>query len=198
MCGRYYSRYSKQQLAENLRTRVGFAISANYNVAPATCQPVVRFDSEGVPEAVVMRWGLVPYWSKDAKSAHSMINTKAETVATGPVSRGAFKARRALVPASGFFEWKKLDARSKQPYAIILTGGEIFAFAGLWDRWRDPATEQDLETFTIITTEPNELVAEVHSRMPVILNPADYDRWLDNSHRVDLVAAFKPAFEWTA
>jgi len=85
MCGRYYSRYSKQQLAENLRTRVGFAISANYNVAPATCQPVVRFDSEGVPEAVVMRWGLVPYWSKDAKSAHSMINTKAETVATGPL-----------------------------------------------------------------------------------------------------------------
>src|ERR1700748_2514184 len=115
-----------------------------------------------------MRWGLIPYWSKDAKIGFSTINAKAETIATSPTYREAWKRRRCLVPAEWFYEWQKIDAKTKQPYSIALKDESLFAFAGLWERWKDKATGKALETYTIITTDPNELVAPLHDRMPVI------------------------------
>jgi putative SOS response-associated peptidase YedK len=151
----------------------------SYNVAPQTFQPVVRLDSEtGERELTVMRWGLVPHWAKDAKTAFNTINAKAETVTTSPTYREPMKRRRCLVPADFFFEWKKLDAKTKQPYAIGMKDAALFAFAGLWDSWKDKETGKALETFTIITTDPNELMEPIHNRMPVILHRQDYDRWL--------------------
>jgi putative SOS response-associated peptidase YedK len=126
----------------------------------------------------MLRWGLVPYWSKDGKAGYSTINAKSETVAVSALYREAFQRRRCLVPASGFYEWKKLDAKRKQPYAIQVKDAPICALAGLWETWRDKATHQTLETYTIITTAPNELTAAIHDRMPVILPGKDYARWL--------------------
>ena len=140
-----------------------------------------------------MRWGLIPNFARDLKTfALSTINARAESIATSAIYRGPFECRRCLVPADGFYEWKKIPAPTlfgpdptakpskkdtKQPYTFTLTSGEPFVFAGLWDRWKDPASGA-LESFTIITTTPNELTATVHDRMPVILRPSDYDLWL--------------------
>ena len=129
-------------------------------------------------EIALMRWGLIPYWAKDAKIGHSTINAKAETVATAPAFREAFKRRRCLVPADAFYEWQKLDPKHKQPFAIALASREPYGFAGLWERWKDPATREWLETFSIITTDPNQVVAPLHNRMPVIIERKDYARWL--------------------
>jgi putative SOS response-associated peptidase YedK len=120
----------------------------SYNIAPQSFQPVVRLDAEtGERELTVMRWGLVPFWSKDDKAAFNTINAKAETIATSPAYREPWKRRRCLVPADWFYEWKKLDERTKQPYAIGMKDAELFAFAGLWETWRDKTTEQTLETY---------------------------------------------------
>jgi putative SOS response-associated peptidase YedK len=108
----------------------------------------------------------------------STINAKAETVATAPAFREAFKARRCLVPADAFYEWQKIHAKTKQPFAIGMKDGSPYAFAGLWERWRDPATREPLEAFTVITTDPNELLEPLHNRMPVIIQRKDYDPWL--------------------
>jgi len=125
-----------------------------------------------------MRWGLVPFWARDANVSYSTINAKAETLTISQTYCEPIKHRRCLVPADGFFEWKKLDAKNKQPFAFALKDGSVIAFAGIWDRWCDEVTSQVLETYSIITTEPNELMAPIHSRMPAILAPRDYERWL--------------------
>lgn len=183
MCGRYYSRATKQRIAEALKVGVPvpFDIVPSYNVAPQTFQPVVRLNSEGVPEMVMMRWGLIPFWAKDASIGKTTINAKAETVATKNAFREAFKKRRCLVPASGFYEWQKLSKSDKQAFAITVTGKDVIAFAGLWERWKDNTTGQPLETFSVITTDPNELMQPIHDRMPVIIAEKDYPRWLDTS-----------------
>jgi putative SOS response-associated peptidase YedK len=158
-------------------------LAPSYNVAPQSFQPVVRLDADtGDRELTVMRWGLIPSWSKDGKAAFNTINARAETVATSPVYRDAFKRRRCLVPADLFYEWQKLNEKAKQPYAIALKDGGLFAFAGLWDRWKDRDTGQSLETYSIVTTDPNELMQPIHNRMPVILKPSDYGRWLEPGH----------------
>jgi len=155
-------------------------LAPSYNVAPQSLQPVVRLDSEmGQRELTVMRWGLVPFWAKDAKIGYSTINAKSETVITSPAFREAMKRRRCLVPAEWFYEWQKIDAKTKQPYAIGLRDGSLFAFAGLWETWKDKAKDQVIETYTILTTDPNELMEPIHNRMPVILAPKDYQRWLE-------------------
>jgi putative SOS response-associated peptidase YedK len=154
-------------------------LAPSYNIAPQSLQPVVRLSSEtGERELTIMRWGLIPFFAKDAKIAYSTINARAETVVTSPVFREPMKRRRCLVPADFFLEWKKLDAKSKQPYAIALQDDSLFAFAGLWDTWKDKATGQAIDTYTVITTDPNELMEPVHNRMPVILQRQDYQRWL--------------------
>ena len=185
MCGRYGRRADKQRIAEWMQTHNtdvfdNSYLAPSYNVAPQSLQPVVKLDSEtGERELTVMRWGLIPFFAKDAKIAYSTINARAETVATSPVFREPMKRRRCLVPATGFYEWQALDKKSKQPWTIELVDGNLFAFAGLWDRWKDKAKGQPLETYTIITTDPNELLEPIHNRMPVILSPQDYSRWLD-------------------
>ena len=184
MCGRYGRRADKQRIAEwmqahNTSVFDDSYLAPSYNVAPMSMQPVVRLDRDtGQRELTVMRWGLVPFWSKDGKAGFNTINAKAETIATSPAFREAFNRRRCLVPAEWFYEWQKIDAKTKQPYAIGLKDGSIFAFAGLWETWRDKATGQTLETYTIITTDSNELMEPLHNRMPVILRRNEYERWL--------------------
>ncbi len=180
MCGRYYRRSDKQAIAEHFAANVhDFELPDDYNAAPQSTQPVVRANRDtGEREIALMRWGLVPFWSKDAKTGYSTINAKSETITTNASFREAFIRRRCLVPASGFYEWARLDAKTKQPYAISLKESPLCAFAGIWERWKDKATRQTLETFSIITTGPNELTAAIHDRMPVILPRRDYRRWL--------------------
>jgi len=174
----------------------------SYNIAPQSFQPVVRLDAEtGERELTVMRWGLVPFWAKDDKMAFNTINAKSESVAKSPAFREAWKRRRCLVPADWFYEWKKLDERTKQPYAIGMKDDGIFAFAGLWDTWKDKASGHELLTYTILTTDPNELLETIHNRMPVIVPPKDYSRWMapaDPAHLpVDLLRPY-PADEMKA
>jgi putative SOS response-associated peptidase YedK len=179
----------------------------SFNVAPQSMQPVVRLDAEtGDRDLTVMRWGLIPFWAKHAKIAYSTINARAETVTTSATYREAMKKRRCLVPADLFYEWSKIDAKTKQPYAIALNDGSLFAFAGLWESWKDRAADTTLETYTIVTTDPNELMKPengppIHDRMPVILHRQDYARWLAPADPaqlpVDLLRPF-PAEEMKA
>jgi len=181
MCGRFARKSTQEVLAEwfdlELEEMPWFAPS--YNVAPQTTQPVVRLSREtGRREFALLRWGLVPFWAKDAKIAYSTINARAEEAASKPAYREAIRKRRCLVPADAFYEWQRLDPKTKRPFAFALASGEPYAFAGLWESWR-PREGAPLETFTILTTDPNELMEPIHNRMPVILEPKDYDRWLD-------------------
>ena len=184
MCGRYYRRSDKQRIAEAFhlgKLANGFVLPpADYNIAPTTFQPVIRADKEtGERELVTMRWGMVPNFAKSLADfkGFSTINAKAETLTSKPMWRGPFQRRRCLVPADGFYEWKTLDAKTKQPYAFTLRSGDPFAFGGIWDAWKEPDGGW-LQSFAIITTDPNELTTTVHNRMPVILKPSEYDRWL--------------------
>ena len=184
MCGRFARKSTQEVLAEwfdlELEDMPWFAPS--YNVAPQSFQPVVRAGrATGGRELALMKWGLVPFWARDGKIGFSTINARAEEAAQKPAYREALKRRRCLVPADAFYEWQKLDAKTKQPYAFALKSGEPIAFAGLWESWRPKEQEgaEPLESFTILTTDPNELMEKVHNRMPVILGPMDYERWLD-------------------
>jgi putative SOS response-associated peptidase YedK len=181
MCGRFARKSTQDLLTEwfdvDLEDMPWFAPS--YNAAPQSTQPIVRAGRDtGRREFALLRWGLVPYWAKDAKFGYSTINAKAEEAASKPAFREALKKRRCLVPADAFYEWQKLDPKTKRPFAFALRSGEPYAFAGLWERWKGKENES-LETFTILTTDPNELMEPVHNRMPVILEPKDYERWLD-------------------
>jgi len=181
MCGRFARRSTQEVLADwfgvELEDMPWFAPS--YNVAPQSTQPVVRLNEDsGKPEFALMRWGLVPFWAKDAKVGYTTINARAEEVTAKPLYREAVKRRRCLIPADAFYEWQKLGAKAKRPFAFGLQSGEPYAFAGLWERWK-PKEGNPLETFTILTTDPNELAADVHDRMPVILEPRDYARWME-------------------
>jgi len=125
-----------------------------------------------------VQWGLVPVWAKDPKIGSKMINARGETVAEKPSFHSAFKRRRCLIPASGFYEWQQLDGKTKQPWNIVRSDGLPLVFAGLWEQWKNPSGEV-LESCTIITTEANQFMAEIHDRMPVILGKECWDAWLD-------------------
>ena len=191
MCGRYLRRSDKQRLAEAFRlgqTLDELVVAQDWNVAPSTFQPVIRQSREtGEREMVMMRWGLVPYFAKSAADfkGFSTINAKAETLEEKAVWRAPFAKRRCIVPADGFYEWKK-EGKTKIPFAFTLRSREPLAFAGLWDAWKDPENGEWLLSFAIITTFANELTAEVHERMPVILRPQDYDLWLARGEREGL------------
>lgn len=168
--------------------------AANWNVAPTDTLPIVRYDPAARQRSLdLMRWGLVPYWAKDIKIGFSTINAMAETVAAKPVFREAFKRRRCLVPVDNFYEWKKLDTKTRQPYAIALADRSIMALAGLWESWRSPAGET-LRSFTIVTTTANELCAPIHNRMPAILPPPAWPAWLgeEDAAPADLAALLAP------
>ena len=186
MCGRFARRSTQQVLADwfgvELEDMPWFAPS--YNVAPQSVQPVVRLSRDsGNREFALLRWGLVPFWAKDAKFGYSTINARAEEAAAKPAYREALKKRRCLAPADAFYEWQRGDndkkgKKTKRPFAIALKSGEPYALAGLWEHWQ-PKEGAALETFTILTTDPNALMEPIHNRMPVILEPRDYSRWLD-------------------
>ena len=182
MCGRFalHSRPDVIALAFGL-SEVPASIVPRFNVAPASEVLVVRSgpDSRRVPALV--RWGLLPHWAKDPKLAAKLNNARGETVSEKPSFREAYRKRRCLLPANGFYEWKRVDSR-KQPYYVYPAHGDLFAFAGLWERWEGP--EGALETCTIVTTDANTPMQAIHDRMPVIIAAQDQARWLDcRAHR---------------
>ncbi len=147
----------------------------SYNISPSSNIPVVKLDNgERVLEN--MHWGFIPHWAKDTKI--QPINAKSETVNSKPFFRSAFKKTRCLIPANGFYEWLRMDDH-KQPYYFRLKDDELLAFAGLWDHWENPEG-QSIDSCTIITTSANEIMEPIHNRMPVILDPVDYEEWLQH------------------
>ena len=179
MCGRYalYGPRSRSRAETQYFAKLD-ELPGSWNVAPGSVLPITRLTREGTIEQTTARWGLVPYWAKDEKTGYKCINARAETVATTPAFRDAYRyKRRCLVPACGFYEWQK-HAAGKTPYYITSSDGSLLAFAGLWDSWRKPDGER-LVTFAIITTRANDLVTRLHDRMPVVLAPDDYRTWLD-------------------
>ncbi len=155
-------------------------LKPRYNIAPTQPAPVVRIRPGGTSrEFDHLHWGLIPGWAKDPSIGNRMINARSETVTAKPAFRNAFRNRRCLVVADGFYEWKKTGTR-KQPYVIRMCDGSPFAFAGLWEHW-ESAEGEAIDSCALLTTQPNELVGEVHDRMPVILRPSDFDLWLDPS-----------------
>ncbi|HEY0984838.1 SOS response-associated peptidase [Schlesneria sp.] len=182
MCGRITSKVTPQDLQELfdvIRFDDSIAWAPRYNVAPTTEVICVKSARDG-REAFAARWGLIPSWAKDLKLAASTFNARSDTVATKPMFRSAFKARRCLVIASGFYEWKKLDAKNKQPYYITRTNGQPMAMAGLHEWWKSPEGTE-IVSCTICTTESNEMMSELHDRMPVILTDDQIAPWLDTS-----------------
>jgi len=166
-------------------------VAPRYNIAPTQDVLVVRRRSSGSRQARLFRWGLVPHWAEDPAVGNRLINARAESVATRPAFRDPFLQRRCLVPAQGFYEWKKFG-RAREPWLIRLKGGATFAFAGLWDRW-SRGEGQPIESCALITTSANALVAPIHGRMPVLLGRADYERWLDpRASEDDLRALLAP------
>jgi putative SOS response-associated peptidase YedK len=190
MCGRYLTRAQKQEIASRFRVKSVFddPLPPNFNVAPSTFQPVIREERDSTArEMVLMRWGLVPFFVENLAMwrPFSTINARAETVATQPSYREPFRKRRCLVPCDGFYEWPEIEKGKKgpkHPQVFKLKSGDMMAFAGLWDAWHDRTTDTWLQTFTIITTEANELMSTIHSRMPVILHEKDWKRWLDREN----------------
>lgn len=178
MCGRFTLFDSSEFLSRALGIPETIDLAPRYNIAPSQPILAVRTSPEtGKREFAWLRWGLIPNWAKDPAIGYRMINARAETIAEKAAYRDAFRLRRCLVPASGFYEWKK-EERRKQPYYIRRKDGRPFAIAGLWERWRGPE-ESPVESCVLITTEPNELVSPLHDRMPAMVLPDDYDLWLD-------------------
>jgi putative SOS response-associated peptidase YedK len=179
MCGRYTLSAPGDVLSEVFDVTAPQGLSPRYNIAPTQEAAVVRVTEPGAGRSCdLLRWGLVPFWAKDPGIGNKMINARAETAAEKPAFRNSFKKMRCLVPADGFYEWKKQDG-AKQPYWIHLTDGRPFAFAGLWSHWDKDKEAEPLTTYTLLTTDAHERIAEVHHRMPVILRREVWDVWLD-------------------
>lgn len=161
-----------------------------YNVAPG--QNITAIANTDENRAQLFKWGLIPSWAKDPKIGNRLINARSETLAEKPSFRSAYKKRRCLIPTTGFYEWQRNpDGKTKTPMHIALKSGTPFAFAGLWESWHSPEGDHT-RSCTIITTEPNDLMAPIHNRMPVILPPEQYDSWLDPSDRTDLQELLTP------
>lgn len=180
MCGRYaiygpVSRKSRDTI-EFLGEQIEFA--PRYNAAPTQLLPVYREHPERGRELVLLRWGLVPFWAKDASIGARMINARSDTVAEKPAFRAAFRRRRCLVPMAGFYEWQKTSSR-KVPHFIRLLNADLFAAAGLYEYWQGKDGGEPIETYTILTSDANPMMRRLHDRMPVLLHETDYDSWLD-------------------
>ena len=194
MCGRY----TITTPLEGLRAVFLFEevpnLAPRYNVAPSQDVPIVRLDPDGKRVLTMVRWGLIPFWAKDKDISYRMINARAETVAEKPSFREAFKRRRCLVVADGFYEWQKREQGPKQPYYITLKSGGPMAFAGLWERWSDRESNETIESCTIIVTDANKLLRPIHDRMPVIIAPENFDAWLDTSGGLEIALALLQPF----
>jgi len=198
VCGRFVNKLPVAEIARIFGTRNALPnYPARYNIAPTQPVLAVRHNPESGERALdALRWGLVPHWAKDLSFGARCINARAETLETTPAFRYSFESRRCLIPASGFYEWRKTGA-AKTPYAIVPEDEPLFAFAGLWENWRDRAAGESAEwirTCAIITGEPNDRVAPIHNRMPVILPPAAWAAWLgeEAAGKDDLLALLRP------
>ncbi len=173
MCGRYALFSDPERIRVHFGLREVPPLPPRYNIAPSQEVPGVRHREER--ELAMLRWGLIPSWAKDIKTGYRMVNARAETVAQRPAFRAAFRRRRCLLPADGFYEWQA-RGRYKQPYFIRRKDGDLMAFAGLWEHWEGEG--EVIESCTLIVTDANPLLRPIHDRMPVIIDRADYDRWL--------------------
>lgn len=178
MCGRFGFNIPKKQLAEHFQLDECIQYSRSFNIAPT--QPVVSIlehPQSGKRVVRMLKWGLVPHWSKDPKTGYKTINARLETLAEKPTFRDSFKHRRCIIPASGFFEWKR-DGKDKQPFWFHLQDERPLGFAGLWSHWKSPDGSRELFTCTIVTTGAAAPVCDIHDRMPLILSPQSYANWL--------------------
>ncbi len=180
MCGRFSQRQSAEAIAQTFQVAEVPSLEPRYNIAPTQAiATVVRTPQQEGRQLKLLHWGLIPSWAKDPKIGSKLINARAETVAEKPAFRSAFRQRRCLVVADGFYEWQQQeDKKQKQPYYFRFKDESLFAFAGLWERWEDHNGEE-IQSCTLLTTQANELMRPIHNRMPVILDPEAYELWLD-------------------
>ncbi len=183
MCGRFAFYSPTEATAALFRVSAVPEVKPRYNIAPTQDIAAVRVGADDSRELTMLRWGLVPFWAKEPSIGNRMINARAETVAEKPSFRAAYRHRRCLILADGFYEWRK-EADGKTPYYISLASGEPFAFAGLWEDWHAKDTGEVLQTTAIITTAANEFMHQLHHRMPVVLQIDTADRWLDGDDQV--------------
>ena len=181
MCGRFFLILTLKDLLEIFGLAENGLPEPRFNIAPSQNIPAIRREDSG-PRLAMLRWGLIPPWAKDPKIGFRTINARSETAASMPSFRAAFRRRRCLIPASGFFEW---DRRSggRRPYQVRRADGRPMAFAGLWEQWRNPQDENVIESCAILTTEANEEISRIHDRMPAILEPSEFFLWLDPEER---------------
>ncbi|MDK8190716.1 SOS response-associated peptidase [Paenibacillus sp. UMB7766-LJ446] len=189
MCGRFTITDPIEEIMDRYYASIaeGFEYKPNYNAAPMQFIPTIIGSKDG-NRLGALRWGLVPNWAKDEKIGNKMINARAETLTEKPAFKRLINSKRCIIPCSGFYEWKK-DGSVKQPMRILMKDDSIFSLAGLYDTWIDPEGKK-LSTCTIITTEPNRLMADIHDRMPVILRPQDEADWLNKESDKESVLRF--------
>jgi putative SOS response-associated peptidase YedK len=178
MCGRYDLSDNPAAIKAKFKVPNAPVFSPNPDLRPTDTAPVVRHSRAREREVAMLRWGLVPLWAKDLKFGTRCINARAETLASTPAFRLAYRKRRCLVPVNAFYEWTG-EPGHKVKWRIGVKDEPLFALAGLWEWWKDPASQQGIETYTIVTTRANDLLAPIHDRMPVVIAERDYDRWLD-------------------
>lgn len=183
MCGRY-DLHDYSELIEDYRVPSDVSLHPNYNVAPTQVMPVVT--SDGLK---MMRWGLIPKWAKDEKIGYKLFNARSESVFEKPVWKGIITKRKCLVPANGFYEWQKRED-GKQPYYIHTKDRTMFMFAGLWETWRHD--DKEWQTYSILTTTPNQEMTSLHDRMPVILEKENYEQWLGADRQEDIEPLLLP------
>jgi putative SOS response-associated peptidase YedK len=181
MCGRFTLTRSAAEIAEHFGLAAAPALTPRFNVAPTQRVLAVRAPAPGAREAVALHWGLVPFWASHARDAARHINARVETLTERPAFREAAERRRCLVPADGFYEWRGAR-REREPFYVALAQGELFAMAGLWERWQEPSGAL-LESVAIVTTAATQNLAPLHDRMPLLVDPAGYDAWLDPAQR---------------
>ena len=178
MCGRFTLSQPTDAIASAFNIAQIPPLEPRYNIAPTQLIPSILSASGGEKQLQMLRWGLIPSWAKDDKISAKLINARAETVSEKPSFKAAFKRRRCLIVADGFYEWQRQE-KQKQPYYFRLQNAQLFAFAGLWEQWKSP-DEDIINSCTILTTEANDLLRPIHDRMPVILESKDYGLWLDS------------------
>lgn len=190
MCGRYalYGPVKRKRVEDRWFDDLA-ALGSSYNIAPTEAAPVMRL-VDGKPAVALLRWGLIPYWAKDPALGSRLINARADTLAQKPAFREAYRWRRCLVPASGFYEWQKIPG-GRQPWYVASADGTMLAFAGLWERWRAAGAEPVL-SFTIITTDATGPIKDIHERMPAILEPEEFEAWLHEEDPSDLLRPYQP------
>ncbi|NCC73284.1 MAG: SOS response-associated peptidase [Sphingobacteriia bacterium] len=191
MCGRYSFAPDLKIVNEHYDITVTDGdIQPNYNCAPSQLLPVITNENPG--EMVLFRWGLIPFWAKDSAIGNKLINARSETITEKSSYRNAFRRRRCLVPADAFYEWKSMQGqKEKIPFRIYLPDQLIFSMAGIWEKWKSP-DGKTVNSFSIITTSPNELMAEIHNRMPVILPQSSEKQWLNSDNEHDLLELLRP------